>query len=257
MSDIPPPPPPPPEPPRRPDAGEYLDPDDARSAGRLYRIGGLSTATVAVTAVLIALIVTGQVLQWMVIGDARRFLDGEIDEDAFLIAFAPTGLIQVLFGVGQLVLATLSIIWLFRMARNLRSLGRDTRWGPGWTIGGWFVPPLVLYLIPFLMLREMWRASDPEVRWGPQHQEWKMSAVPGVITLWWVMFGLVPLLAFFAPAATSGALSLDTSVESLAEQLVNQATLTTLLSAASVVAAACWILIVRSLTPRHRAFTGE
>ncbi len=235
-----------------------MDPDDARTAGRLYRVGALTTATVVVTAVLIALIIAGQSLQWMAISDARRYLDGRIDDDAFLTAFGPTALMQLLAGAGQIVLAVLSIILLFRMARNLRSLGRDTRWGPGWTIGGWFIPPLVLYLIPFLMLREMWRASDPDVAWGSQHQEWKMAPVPGVITLWWVMFGLVPLLVLFAPGARSGSISLvDSSLEPLAEQLVDQWQLSSIASLASVVAAGCWILIVRSLTGRHRAFTGE
>jgi hypothetical protein len=235
-----------------------VDPDDARTAGRLHRVGALTTATVVVTAVLIALIIAGQSLQWMAIGDARRYLDGRIDDDAFLTAFGPTALMQLLAGAGQIILAVLSIILLFRMARNLRSLGRDTRWGPGWTIGGWFIPPLVLYLIPFLMLRETWRASDPDVAWGSQHQEWKMAPVPGVITLWWVMFGLVPLLVLFAPGARSGSISLvDSSLEPLAEQLVDQWQLSSIASLASVVAAGCWILIVRSLTGRHRAFTGE
>ncbi len=221
-------------------------------------MSALTTVTVVVTAILIALIIAGQALQWMAISDARRYLDGQIDDDAFLTAFGLTALIQLLAGAGQIVLAVLSIVLLFRMARNLRSLGRETRWGPGWTIGGWFIPPLVLYLIPFLMLREMWRASDPDVAWGSQHQEWKMAPVTGVITLWWVMFGLVPLLVLFAPGARSGAITLgDSNLDPLAEQLVEQWSVTTIASLASVVAAACWILIVRGLTSRHRAFTGE
>ena len=55
------------------------------------------------------------------------------------------------------------MIWMFKMAKNVRALGRQgLRYAPGWAIGGWFVPPCVLYVVPWLMFRELWKASDPE-----------------------------------------------------------------------------------------------
>ena len=64
--------------------------------------------------------------------------------------------------VGLLVIpiAVLTIIWMFRMAGNLRQLGRTgATWAPGWAIGGWFCPPCAIYAIPWLMFRELWRGS--------------------------------------------------------------------------------------------------
>ena len=37
------------------------------------------------------------------------------------------------------------------------------RWTPGWAIGGWFIP-LANFVIPFLVVLETWRRSDPDVR---------------------------------------------------------------------------------------------
>ena len=53
------------------------------------------------------------------------------------------------------------MIWMYRMAANHRALQRNGTWAPGWAIGGWFLPPGGLYIIPFLMFRELWKASDP------------------------------------------------------------------------------------------------
>jgi hypothetical protein len=236
-----------------------VSPDQIASAGRLYRVVALTKASVIVTAVLIALSVASQALQWLVIEDARRLIDGRITDDEFIAAFGPSALLQVLAGAAQITLGILTLVLWFRIARNLRALGRDTRWGPGWTIGGWFVPPLVLYIIPFLTLREMWRASDPDVAWGSQHQSWKASSVPGVITAWWVLFGLVPLavLGLGRGASTTPVDFGGTDLIPLAEQIADQWMLSTFSTVASVAAAACWITILRGLTGRHRAFTGE
>ncbi|MCC7075933.1 MAG: DUF4328 domain-containing protein [Acidimicrobiia bacterium] len=52
--------------------------------------------------------------------------------------------------------------WMFRATRNNVALGTpDLVWGPGWSWGGWFIPG-ANYVLPFLVLREIWRASDPE-----------------------------------------------------------------------------------------------
>ena len=48
-----------------------------------------------------------------------------------------------------LAAAALFITWLHRASRNQVHLGASRiRFGPGWTIGGWFVPILNLFFMP-------------------------------------------------------------------------------------------------------------
>ena len=73
------------------------------------------------------------------------------------------------------------MIWLFRIAKNHQALGRRLTWAPGWAIGGWFLPPIV-YVIPTLMLRESWKAADPEVPAGDER--WKSSSDSPLLWIW-------------------------------------------------------------------------
>jgi hypothetical protein len=74
------------------------------------------------------------------------------------------------------------IAWLKRAYTNLRALGvRNLRWGPGWTIGSWFVPLLNLVL-PKQLVNDVWRGSDPELE---DSETWRDKPVPVLFALWW------------------------------------------------------------------------
>jgi hypothetical protein len=83
--------------------------------------------------------------------------------------------------------------WLFRVAKNNIALGASgVTWGPGWAWGGWFIP-LANLIIPFLVLREVWKASDPASAPG---RTWTTAKVwPGLG--WWWSLGV---LNFFVQA---------------------------------------------------------
>ena len=66
-------------------------------------------------------------------------------------------MIGVAQGALQIAAAVVVIIWMYRLAWNHRALHRGGTWGPAWAIGGWFLPPIV-YVIPTLMLHELWKA---------------------------------------------------------------------------------------------------
>ena len=84
------------------------------------------------------------------------------------------------------------MIWLYRIVANHRAIGRQLTWAPGWAIGGWFLPPFVLYIIPMLMLSESWKATDPEV--PPGDDRWRQNSVSPLVYVWWVLYGLVPIV---------------------------------------------------------------
>ena len=73
----------------------------------------------------------------------------------------------------------LLVIWTYRTYQNLRELrAEDTRFSPGWTIGGWLIP-FVNLLMPFFIFQEMWKASSTE------RPSWRQSPADNLIVLWW------------------------------------------------------------------------
>jgi magnesium-transporting ATPase (P-type) len=53
------------------------------------------------------------------------------------------------------------LIWLHRAYKNLKPLGVEPRYSPAWVVGA-FIIPIVNLFLPFQIVQEMWRASDPE-----------------------------------------------------------------------------------------------
>ncbi len=78
------------------------------------------------------------------------------------------------------------IVYLYRASKNTELWDFTSRsWGPGWSIGAWFIP-LANFVIPFFVVREIWqRTPEPEDGTRP---------TSGVLVLWWVLF-VVGILA--------------------------------------------------------------
>lgn len=119
-----------------------------------------------------------------------------VAEDAFALDFsaladlqdaddavAGTGGIALLLGLAVFVLV---IIWLWRASKNLEVLGRfRPTLGPGWAIGGWFIP-FASWVLPAIVLTDAWRGSDPTVAVGDP--QWKRARPSGVFWLWWLSY---------------------------------------------------------------------
>jgi Domain of unknown function (DUF4328) len=223
---------------------------------QLRRIGGLSKWLVATTAIVAIVTLTSIVTSLSAVQDARDFLAGRISKDEFEDAYAPTVLLAGVQSIAVLATVVLTIVWMFRITANHRALGRIGSWSPGWAIGGWFLPPLVLYVIPYLMLRELWRASNPEVPIGDDR--WRPTPVHAVVTVWWVLYGLAPIVIMGlqgADALNRGLGSGD--AEDLAEVVDDQVGLTVASGVLTIAAAIAWVVLVRGLTARHSRLTGE
>jgi hypothetical protein len=68
------------------------------------------------------------------------------------------------------------VVWQHRLSANLWPLGRTLGHTPD-AIGWWFVPLLDL-LWPFLVMRELWKATGPG-------ENWKRRRLPLVVWVWW------------------------------------------------------------------------
>ena len=249
LGNQPPPPPPPAYLTAPPNFGAY-NASGTGASSPLQNVGGLAKWITRLMAVIVVLSAFTVSISFNLRGQARDFLDGKLSDTDFTNSFGLTGLLAILTGAATLAVFVLTIIWMFRLARNNQTLGRVGTWVPGWAIGGWFLPPCVLYVIPFLMMRDLWKGSDPQS--GP---DWKKNPVDPVVTTWWILYGLIP--TFFIGVTFSGASSLTTqSTEDAARKLVDSFTISTLASVCQLAAAIAFIQLVRRLTARHKQFTG-
>ncbi len=222
----------------------------------LRRVRGLSVALMSLTAVAAIATVVSTILTAAVAEDARKFLDGELSDDEFQSAIGPVNAVQLITGLATMAAFVVTVIWMYRIATNVRAYQRDTMWSPLFSIFGWMLPPFVLYIIPFLVLRELWKASDPtDVN---DTESWRGTADNPFIWAWLVLYGIAPifLLVFSVGSFLDGGLA-SGSLESLAESLDEFGVFAVVSAAVTVAAAVVWIILVRQLTARHVRLTSE
>ena len=221
------------------------------SQAKLDRVGGVAKAAVILVAVAGLFSFINWIAAVATAGDAEDFLAGERSSDDFatsLLLYGGAGLVQ---GAATLASAILVIVWMHRVASNHKKLQRTGTWGPGWAIGGWFLPPF-LYVIPFLMFRELWKASDPAV---PIGGDWRSGKVAPIVTAWFVVFGPLSLVLQIATASSN--FNLGTSDRDVAEQIVDSQTALLVSGLISVAGAVLFVVMARQLTERHTRLTGE
>jgi hypothetical protein len=222
--------------------------------GAIKRVKGLAIAAV----VLCAVAAIAQVVSIATIGvardAARDYRSGRIDTDDFNQEVLTSSLGQVLAGTVTVGLAVVSIIWLYRVVSNHRSLGRSVSWSPGWAIGGWFLPPC-LYVIPFLILRESFRASDPAS--PPGTETWRTGRENPLPWVWLGLFGVAQLALGIAGGFDSFG-GFGAEDDELADNILDMNVGISVAQAlVGVASAAVWALLVRTLTQRHTQLTGE
>ena len=121
----------------------------------------------------------------------------------YRVAESPEGwtAVAILWGLARLAIglttALLVLMWIFRANHNARQLGAaGMRFAPGWAVG-WYFVPIAWFWMPYLAMREIWRASVNPSDWG---------AVPvsPLLRWWWGLWIVgswgtdgVDLVAFF------------------------------------------------------------
>lgn len=249
-------PPPPPPPGLTPPPGYVGYQGAPTPTGEVKRVGGLATAGIVIVPIVALATLLQAVFSAGAVSDADSFLAGELTDDEFQDSIVVLGSVGALASVATVAAGIVTVIWMFRMAKNIRAVGRSTTWSPLFAIFGWFLPPLVLYVIPFLMLREIWKASEPGASDGSDG--WRKTRDNPLLVVWFVAFGLLPAVLFVAEVsslATSGLAG--GALETQAEALQDFGLVQWFGAILSVVAAAVWVPFVRQLTRRHTELTGE
>jgi hypothetical protein len=225
-------------------------------AGALRRVKGLAVAAVILTAVA----GIGQIVSIATADAAREaaqdYLDGVIDDDKLNERLVTSGAGSLIVGAATLALAVITIVWLHRIVSNHQNLGRRLTWSPGWAIASWFLPPCFLFVLPFLVIRESFKASDPTS--PPGTETWRNSGEHPLPWIWVLTYGIAPLVlgiissfAFF-----NGFTSRD--ADDVAERILDTDNWVTYAQGGlGIVAAIAWALLVWTLTQRHMQLTGE
>jgi hypothetical protein len=141
------------------------------------------------------LLIIGVINHLSVLSDEER-AGFVIDVDRVNDAQALPAAMLILAGLVGIATFVLLIIWLYRAAKNNEALGRQNpRLGPGWAIGGWFIP-IAWWVIPFIVLDDVWRGSDPSIPRGDP--SWRRSSTLGAIWAWAVTAAILTIPNFIA-----------------------------------------------------------
>jgi hypothetical protein len=224
----------------------------AHAGTQVQRIGGLATSAQLLTWLVLGASALSLVVLAAMRGTFVDYLSGDATRSDLDRAAGLVGLTSAVVGALQLALIVVTMVWMFRVARNNQVLGRTgATWAPGWAIGGWFCPPCI-FVIPWLHLGELWRGTDPDS--PPGDPGWRSNRITPMIVWWWVFFGLGSILLLFTRIRTQRAGSevrrelargYRDSVPSSAASL-----------AVTVVAGVLWVMIVRQMSARQRTLTG-
>ncbi|MBS0422766.1 MAG: DUF4328 domain-containing protein [Proteobacteria bacterium] len=91
-------------------------------------------------------------------------------------------------GILFLVTAVVFARWIYLAQKNLPELGaRYLRFGPGWSVGVFFVPVLNLWA-PYQAMGDLAKASrDPRT--------WQLDDTPALLLVWWIVWLLKQFLS--------------------------------------------------------------
>jgi len=134
------------------------------------------------------------------------------------------------------------LMWIHRAHRNLPALGaQGLKYSPGWAVGGFFVPFLNI-VRPFQVVKEIWKASGPDVHSGDA-SSWQYSSTSPLLGFWWASWILFSFLGQIGLRMSFRARSVD--------QLLIASRFNILSDALSAVCAVLVIVIIREIDARQ------
>ena len=190
-------PPPPPGNPQWAQAGPYghtsMPPPPTRS------LKGLATAVT----VLFAVAAVGDLVAAAARNSRAGLLDDFLDNPTsvqfqeLLDADDAVAASTVFYALAALALVIVLIIWQWRHAKNAEVLGVRGGLGPGWAIGGWFIP-VANFVLPGMQMFQSSKGSDVDAR-----RAGRAPKGVGLIIAWAILFALGSVLLFSSPAGTT------------------------------------------------------
>ncbi|WP_053203476.1 DUF4328 domain-containing protein [Jiangella muralis] len=209
------------------------------AAGEPSGLGGLRTALTVLLAIIAAASVLSIAAYAGRIGYVGEVIDsGSIDRQRAEDADGFVAVAVILWVLVFLATAVVFIVWQYRHAKNGRLLGAQGGVsGPGWAIGGWFIP-LANLVIPAINLHGNARHSTTAAE----------RRGPGIVVVWAICLGVSASLDRAAAAGAPDALDAD-----YLDRLQNSDGLSLAANVGYIAAAVLAVVMVRTLTTRQEA----
>jgi hypothetical protein len=145
---------------------------------------------------------------WHVLGLVSSFMQFSLlTHPPYTMAQATANdLRERLMNSGQLILFVITAIvfgrWIYLAQKNLPELGaRYLRFGPGWSVGVFFVPLLNLWA-PYQAMRDLAKASR-------NPRTWHLEDTPVLIIIWWILWLLTQFIGNGMLRSTAYARTID------------------------------------------------
>jgi hypothetical protein len=154
---------------------------DDRPPERLRTLGILTQAALAavILAALVELVANGVYIG--ALGGALHHQALPVSHTESVVDAVRTTRTIVL--IAEAVTAIAFLFWFYRAYRNLIRTGiRDVRYGPGWAVGGWFIPFFNL-VRPKQVANDIWKGSASAGTIGTAR--WREIPVSGLVNWWW------------------------------------------------------------------------
>jgi uncharacterized protein DUF4328 len=157
-------------------------PPDARASTGTFRSAHVRAQWTVVLLVITVILAAIDVGFWAAhISNLRRLEQGLI---SLRQAVDSEGGAAAVFGFLILMIFPTALAWLlwqYRAHANLRALGADNlSYSPGWAVGWWFIP-FANIVLPYLTVRELWKASDRDA----SAIDWKARGGAAIVAVWW------------------------------------------------------------------------
>jgi hypothetical protein len=118
--------------------------------------------------------------------------------------------------LGVLAVAVVLIVWQWRHAKNAEVLGVRGGLGPGWAIGGWFIP-IANFILPGMQMFQSSKGSDVAARTSGRPPKGA-----GIVIVWAIAFAVAALLfvvgSGMRPTDDEGLASFDTEQDVAGER---------------------------------------
>jgi hypothetical protein len=235
---FPPPPPPPGAPPPPPGYGAYPT-GYGYASGPHEAARSLSGLAVALS-VLLPIAALANLIFAVALFNRASVLDTDFTGSDLVDADNAVGGGVALVFFAVVPTAIVWIIWQYRHAQNAPLLGKTGGLGPGWAIGGWFVP-IGNFVLPQLELVQSAKASDPDAPARP-------GRAPAAVYVWWLLFDLQAVISIASGRYGSDDSGAFTQIDDF-QRTDRIAAVGALVSVAAAIAA---VVVVRALTARQR-----
>lgn len=177
-------------------------------------------------------------LMYSAVGAARDYAKDASLKQAFLDAVGPVNFASSIGAAAEICIAVTTLMWTYRTVRDVASSGVLLKFSPMLAMFSWVLPP-VLFVFPLIMLRDL-------VTKTKNLRNDQSNLMKFLLTQWWVLYGLIPLvMSFFGAALTS---SIPQSDQEMARALSDQIVPNTISAISLIGAAFLWRRIVLKLS---------